>query len=360
MFMPRLCVALPAADRAQLTDVATSGRTPQKVAIRAQLLLWLADHVRPTEVARRLRISRNHVHYWLTRYVELGVGGVLKDAPRPGRRKRLTPDRIEAIVTATLTTTPPGATHWSTRTMARAQDVGETTVRTIWHQHGLQPHRLTRFKLSTDPHFVDKLRDVVGLYLDPPAQAVVFCVDEKSGIKALDRTQAVLPLRPGLPARQTHDYRRHGTTCLFAALRLFDGLVLGDCRAKRDTAGFVRFLDQIDQVTDADQSIHVILDNLSTHKSPPVQTWLAAHPRVTFHFIPTSSSWLNLVERWFGEITRQRIRRGTFRSVSALVAAIEDYLRHYNTAPKRFVWTKSADMILDKIARCPKPLRAGD
>lgn len=284
MFLPRLCVVLPAADRAQLTDVALSGRTPQKVAIRAQLLLWLADHVRPTEIARRLRISRNHVHYWVTRYVEQGVGGVLTDAPRPGRRKRLTPDRIEAIVTATLTTTPPGATHWSTRTMARAQDVGETTVRTIWHQHGLQPHRLTRFKLSTDPHFVDKLRDVVGLYLDPPAQAVVFCGDEKSGIQALDRTQPVLPLRPGLPARQTHDYRRHGTTCLFAALRLFDGLVLGDCRAKRDTVGFVRFLDQIDAVTDADQAIHVILDNLSTHKSPPVQAWLAAHTRpVSFH-----------------------------------------------------------------------------
>jgi transposase len=360
MFMPRLCVVVPAADRAQLTDVAASGRTPQKVAIRAQLLLWLADRVGPAEVARRLRISRNHVHYWLTRYVEQGVGGVLKDAPRPGRRKRLTPDRIAAIVTATLTTTPPGATHWSTRTMARAQAVGDTTVRTIWHQHGLQPHRLTRFKLSTDPHFVDKLRDVVGLYLDPPAQAVVFCVDEKSGIQALDRTQPMLPLRPGLPARQTHDYRRHGTTCLFAALRLFDGLVLGDCRAKRDTAGFVRFLDQLDAVTAADHAIHVILDNLSTHKSPPVQAWLAAHPRVQFHFIPTGSSWLNLVERWFGEITRQRIRRGTFRSVPALIAAIEDYLRHYNTAPKRFVWTKSADMILDKIARCPKPLRAGD
>ena len=358
MFMPRLCVCLPAADRAQLTDVAASGRTPQRVAIRAQLLLWVADHVGPAEIARRLRISRNHVHYWVTRYVEAGVGGVLKDAPRPGRRKHLTPARIEAIVTATLTTTPPDATHWSTRTMARAFAVGATTIRTIWHQHRLQPHRLTRFKFSTDPHFVDKLRDVVGLYLHPPEQAVVFCVDEKSGIQALDRTQPELPLRPGLPARQTHDYRRHGTTCLFAALRLFDGLVLGDCRAKRDTVGFVRFLDQIDHVTAADQAIHVILDNLSTHKSPPVQAWLAAHPRVHFHFIPTSSSWLNLVERWFGEITRQRIRRGTFRSVPALIAAIEDYLRHYNTAPKRFVWTKSADMILDKIARCPKPSRA--
>jgi transposase len=357
MFEPRVCVVLPAADRAQLTDVASSGKTPQKIAIRAQLLVWLADRVGPAEVARRLRISRNHVHYWVQRYVAQGVSGVLTDAPRPGRRTRLTPERIAAIVTATLTP-PPSATHWSTRTMARAQDVSEKSIRNIWHQHGLQPHRTTRFKLSTDPQFVTKLRDVVGLYLDPPAQAVVFCVDEKSGIQALDRTQPVLPLRPGLPERQTHDYRRHGTTCLFAALRLFDGLVLGDCRPKRDTAGFVRFLDQIEQVTAADQTIHVILDHLSTHKSPPVYAWLAAHPRVTFHFIPTSSSWLNLVERWFGEITRQRIRRGTFRSVPALIAAIEDYLRHYNAAPKRFVWTKSADLILDKIARCPKALNA--
>jgi transposase len=357
MFAPRLCVVLPAADRAQLRDVAASGKTPQKIAIRAQLLVWLADRVGPAEVARRLRISRNHVHYWVQRYVIYGVGGVLRDAPRAGRRTTLTPERIAAIVTATLTP-PSGATHWSTRTMARAQGVSEKSIRTIWHQHGLQPHRTTRFKLSTDPQFVTKLRDVVGLYLDPPERAVVFCVDEKSGIQALDRTQPVLPLRPGLPERQTHDYRRHGTTCLFAALRLFDGMVLGTCRAKRDTEGFVRFLDQIDQATEADQAIHVILDNLSTHKSPPVQQWLAAHPRVTFHFIPTGSSWLNLVERWFGEITRQRIRRGTFRSVPALIAAIEDYLQHYNAAPKRFVWTKSADLILDKIARCPKPLSA--
>lgn len=204
MFMPRLCLVLPIAERAQLTDVAASGRTPQRIAVRAQLLLWLADHVRPSEIARRLRISRNHVHYWVARYVEAGVGGVLKDAPRPGRRKRLTPARIEAIVTATLTTTPPGATHWSTRTMARAGKMSEKTVRNIWHQQGLQPHRVTRFKLSTDPHFVDKLRDVMGLYLHPPDHAVVFCVDEKSGIQALDRTQPVLPLRPASPrARRT-------------------------------------------------------------------------------------------------------------------------------------------------------------
>jgi len=358
MFMPKLCVVLPPADRAQFATLAAKGTTPQKVAIRARIMLMLADHTRPAHVAARLAVSRNHVHYWVRRYVTLGVSGVVRDASRPGRKKRITADRVAAIVNATLTTTPPGRTHWSTRSMARAQGVSEKTIRNIWHQHGLQPHRVTRFKLSKDPHFVDKLRDVVGLYLHPPENAVVFCVDEKSGIQALDRTRPVLPLRPGVPERQTHDYIRHGTTCLYAALRLLDGVVIGTCRPRRDTREFVRFLDRVEHGTEADQAIHVILDNLSTHKSPPVQRWLHRHPRVHFHFIPTSSSWLNLVERWFGEITRDRIRRGTFESVPALIAAIEDYLQHYNDAPRRFIWTKDVDMILDKIAKCPKPLTA--
>ncbi|HVL69670.1 MAG TPA: IS630 family transposase [Vicinamibacterales bacterium] len=356
--MPTLCVVLPPAERAQLRALVANGNTPQKLAVRAQIVLMLADHVRPSHVATRLKLSRNHVHYWVRRYVALGVPGVMRDASRPGRKKRITPEQVAAIVNATLTTTPPGRTHWSTRTMARAHGVSEKTVRNIWHQHGLQPHRVTRFKLSKDPHFVDKLRDVVGLYLQPPDKAVVFCVDEKSGIQALDRTRPVLPLRPGVPERQTHDYIRHGTTCLYAALRVLDGVVFGECRPKRDSKAFVRFLDQLEAATPEGDAIHVILDNLSTHKSPLVQRWLKRHPRVHFHFIPTSSSWLNLVERWFGEITRDRIRRGTFESVPALVAAIHEYLQQYNEAPRRFVWTKSADMILDKIARCPKPLSA--
>ena len=356
--MPTVCVVLPPADRAQLADVVANGNTPQKLAVRARILLMLADRVGPSLIATRLALSRNHLHYWVRRYLAEGASGVLHDAPRPGRRKRITPEQVATIVNATLTTTPRAATQWSTRTMARAQHVSEKTIRNIWHQHGLQPHRVTRFKLSKDPHFVDKLRDVVGLYLNPPEKAVVFCVDEKSGIQALDRTRPVLPLRPGVPERQTHDYIRHGTTCLYAALRLLDGAVLGTCRPKRDTKEFVRFLGHVERATAPDQAIHVILDNLSTHKSPPVTRWLRRHPRVQFHFIPTSSSWLNLVERWFGEITRERIRRGTFESVSVLVAAIEDYLRHYNEAPRRFIWTKDADMILDKIARCPKPLNA--
>ncbi len=358
MFTPTLCVVLPAADRAQLSDVVANGNTPQKLAVRASILLMLADHVRPSHVAARLALSRNHVHYWIRRYVAAGVGGVLRDAPRPGRRRRITPEHVAAIVEATLTT-PPAATHWSTRTMAKAQGVSEGTIRRIWHQHGLQPHRVTRFKLSKDPHFVDKLRDVVGLYLNPPDKAVVFCVDEKSGIQALDRTRPVLPLLRHVPERQTHDYIRHGTTCLYAALRVLDGAVFGSCRPRRDSQEFVRFLGRIDKATPPDQAIHVILDNLSTHKSPPVQRWLRRHRRVQFHFIPTSSSWLNLIERWFGEITRDRIRRGTFESVPDLVNAIDSYLTHYNTAPKRFIWTKDADTILGKIDKCQKALYAG-
>ena len=358
MFTPKLCVVLPPTDRAQLSAIVSNGNTAQKVALRARILMMLADHVRPSHIATQLALSRNHVHYWMRRYLASGVRGVVRDAARPGRRKRLTPERVASIVNATLTTTPPGATHWSTRTMARAQGVSEKTIRNIWHQHGLQPHRVTRFKLSKDPHFVDKLRDVIGLYLNPPDKAVVFCVDEKSGIQALDRTRPVLPLGPGIPERQTHDYIRHGTTCLYAGLRMLDGVVFGECRPQRDTKWFVRFLTRIDEVTAADQAIHVILDNLSTHKSPPVTRWLRRHARVRLHFIPTSSSWLNLVERWFGEITRTRIRRGTFTSVPALIAAIEDYLHHYNKAPRRFIWTKDADMILDKIAKCPKALNA--
>lgn len=358
MFSPTVCVVLPPADRAQLAQVVANGNTPQKLALRASVVMLLADQVRPSAIAERFRLSRNQIYLWTHRYLAAGVAGLLHDAPRPGRRKRITPAQVAAVVDATLHTRPPAATQWSTRTMAEAQEISEATVRRIWHQHGLQPHRVKRFKLSKDPQFVDKLRDVVGLYLNPPKKAVVFCVDEKSGIQALDRTRPVLPLQPGVPERQTHDYIRHGTTCLYAALRVLDGVVLGACRPKRSSEEFVRFLNRLEQVTPAGHSIHVILDNLSTHKTPRVRRWLARHRRVHFHFIPTSSSWVNLVERWFAEITRARIRRGTFESVPALIAAIEEYLRHYNSAPQPFVWTKDADTILGSIERCPKPLNA--
>jgi len=235
MFTPTVCVVLPAADRAQLARVVVNGNTLQKLALRATVMLMLTDHHRPSAVAEQFGLSRNQVYLWTHRYLEAGVPGLLHDAPRLGRRKRITPAQVAAVVEATLHTRPPAAAHWSTRTMARAHGISEATVRRIWHQHRLQPHRVTRFKLSKDPQFVDKLRDVIGLYLHPPKKAVVFCVDEKSGIQALDRTRPVLPLQPGVPERQRHDYIRHGTTCLYAALRVLDGVVLGTCRPKRSS-----------------------------------------------------------------------------------------------------------------------------
>jgi transposase len=360
MSVQTFCVHASPAEYAQLEQIAGHGRTPQKVACRARVVLMLANHEPPASVAEALRISRMTVRRWADRFVTDGVSGLLRDASRPGRRKQITPAHVHAIVEATLRTRPPAATHWSSRTLAKAQGVSDATIRKIWRQHRLQPHRVGRFKLSTDPRFVEKLRDVVGLYLNPPAKAVVFCVDEKSGIQALDRTRPVLPLRPGVPERQTHDYVRHGTTTLYAALRVLDGVVIGECRRRHRTREFVRFLHRLEKATPKRQSLHLILDNLSAHKSPPVQRWLARHPRVHFHFVPTSSSWLNLVERWFLEITRVRIRRGTFTSVPALERAICEYLTHYNQTPKPFAWTKDADTIIAKIDRCNEALNSRD
>lgn len=356
MHLPTVCVIASRACRSQLSQVVLNGNTPQKLVARARAILGLADRQRPSVVARQLAVSRNQVHRWVQRYLAGGVEALLTDAPRPGGQVPLSPAQVAAIVTATLTTRPAAATHWSTRAMAKAQAVSEKTVRRIWHQHGLQPHRVESFKFSKDPHFVEKLRDVVGLYLNPPDRAVVFCVDAKPNIQALDRTRPVLPLQPGLPERQTHDYRRHGTTTLFAALRVLDGVVIGECRARQRAREFVAFLKRLDAVTDPAMALHLILDNASAHKSATTQRWLARHPRFHVHFTPTSSSWLNLVERWFAEITRKRIRRGTFDSVPALQTAIHDYLDHYNQAPRPFTWTKDADTILAKIDRarsCP-------
>lgn len=351
MFQPTVCLVSSAADRAQLEQLASNGRTPQKTALRARIVLMLVTGAKPIQVADALGISRMRVRLWLQRYLSAGVRGLLRDATRPGRHPPLPAERIAAIVDMTLQTKPLQATHWTTRTMAKAAGISEAMVRRIWHQHGLQPHRVDRFKHSKDPRFVEKLRDIVGLYLQPPAKAVVFSVDEKSNIQALDRTRPVLPLQPHLPERQTHDYIRHGTTTLFAALRLLDGVVVGECHARHRSKEFITFLKRLDRETPVGLALHLIVDNSSTHKSPPVRRWLARHPRVHLHFTPTSSSWLNLVERWFAEITRTRLRRGTFESLPALLRAIREYLDHYNRSPKPFVWTKDADTILGKIAR---------
>lgn len=356
MFNPARALALDDNQRKRLKALVASGKTPQKIALRARIVLLAGQGLPNHAIARQLQTSRPTVLLWRQRFAHRGVPGLLQDAPRAGRKKALTAEQIQAVVEATLHTTPPAATHWTTRTLAKAQGVSHMAVQRIWKQHRLQPHRIETFNLSRDPHFVEKLRDIVGLYLNPPDKALVFSVDEKSQIQALDRTAPLLPLRPGLPARQTHDYKRHGTTTLFAALNLLDGKVLGQCLPRHRSREFVGFLKQIDQQTPPELALHLIVDNSSTHKSPAVKRWLKKHPRVHLHFTPTSSSWLNLVERWFGEITRKRIRRGTFRSVPELVAAIEEYLNVYNQQPKPFVWTQPADMILAKVNRCKEAL----
>lgn len=356
MFTPAGALELDDHQIKRLKSLAASGKTPQRIVLRARIVL-LAGEGRPNHsIAQELKTSRPTVLLWRQRFARKGVPGLLQDAPRTGRKKALSAERIQSVVEATLHTAPRAATHWTTRTLAKAHGLSHMTVQRIWKQHRLQPHRVETFKLSRDPHFVAKVRDVVGLYLHPPDKALVLSVDEKSQIQALDRTAPLLPLRAGIPARQTHDYKRHGTTTLFAALSLLDGKVIGQCLPRHRSQEFVSFMEQINQQTPDELDLHLIVDNSSTHKSPRVKRWLKKHPRFHLHFTPTSSSWLNLVERWFGEITRKRIRRGTFRSVKELIGAIEEYLVVYNRQPKPFRWTKTADMILAKVDRCKEAL----
>jgi transposase len=317
-----------------------------------------ADGVTSQDIAEQLEISRPTVQLWRERFLALRMAGLEKDAPRPGRLPSIPATKIRAIVEATLRTTPPAATHWSTRTMAQAQGVSEATVRRIWKQHNLKPHLVKTFKLSRDTQFLEKLTDGVGLYLNPPDKAWVLCVDEKSQIQALDRTQPGLPIKKGRCGTLTHDYKRNGTTTLFAALSMLDGKVIGDCMPRHRHQEFIRFLKKIDSETPAGLNLHLIVDNYGTHKHPRVQSWVRRHPRFHLHFIPTSSSWVNMVERWFREITDKRIRRGVFRSVPELIAAIEEYMNNHNQNPRVFVWTASVESIMDKIAKCKEALDA--
>ena len=346
-------------DQELLQHLVRAGSTPQKVALRARILLGAAEGRSNYQLSEELNVSRPTILLWRQRYLDAGLAGVLRDAPRPGRRKMLTANQVDAIVHATLHTMPRDATQWSVRSMAKAQGVSAAMVHRIWRAHRLQPHRSEHFKLSRDPSFARKVRDVVGLYLNPPDKALVLCVDEKSQIQALDRTQPVLPLRPGIPARQTHDYERHGTTTLFAALNILDGSVIGSCLPRHRHGEFLKFLERIEDSTPRRREIHLILDNYGTHTHPKVTQWFSDHPRYHLHFTPTSASWLNLVERWFAEITRKRIRRGTFTSVPALVAAIREYLRIYNRNPKPFIWTATPSTIMRKVQHCKEALETG-
>jgi len=359
MWEPAEALAVTEEDKALLEQMLSCGWTPQRIVFRARIILGAARGTSNNELAEQLKTTRTTILKWRQRYVEGGTEGVLTDAPGRGRKKQISPEKEAAIVNATMNDRPKNATHWSTRLMAATQGVSSTTVFQIWRAHRLQPHRVKTFKFSKDPQFVEKVRDVVGLYLNPPEQAIVLSVDEKSQIQALDRTQPILPLRPGVPERQTHDYQRHGTTTLFAALNVLTGKVIGSCMPRHRHSEFLAFLQQIDRSVSADKDVHLILDNYGTHSHAKVKEWLAEHPRYHLHFTPTSSSWLNLVERFFAEITERRIRRGTFQSVPKLTKAILEYIRERNKKPKPFVWIATSEQIIAKIKRCLGNLKTG-
>jgi transposase len=337
-------------ERAELSSVAARRTTAQALALRARIVLRCATGAENRQVAADLRIDKTTVGKWRRRFVERRMDG-LRDEPRSGMPRTIDDARIEAVIVQTLESLPADATHWSSRGMARASGLSVSTVQRIWRAFGLQPHRLETFKLSTDPDFVAKVRDVVGLYVSPPAHAIVLCVDEKSQIQALDRSQPMLPMRPGQPARRSHDYKRHGTTSLFAALDIATGRVIGKCYPRHRAVEFRKFLDEIEAAVPTDLDVHLVIDNYATHKAPTVRNWLNRRPRWHVHLTPTSSSWLNQVERFFALLTDRQIRRGVHRSVAALKAAITAFLDQHNANPKPFRWTKSADDILASIER---------
>ena len=334
----------------QLVEWTRRHKTSQALALRSRIVLACAQGADNSEVARRCRVTRQTVGKWRRRFLEQRVDGLL-DEPRPGAPRKLDDARIEQLIATTLNERPRQASHWSTRLLATKLGVSQSTVSRAWRAFGLQPHREETFKLSTDPLFIDKVRDIVGLYLNPPTKAMVLCVDEKSQIQALDRTQPLLPLAPGVAERRTHDYKRHGTTSLFAALDLASGRVIGELHRRHRSKEFLTFLRTIETNVPASLDVHLILDNYGTHKTPSVKAWFARHPRFHVHFTPTSASWLNLVERFFALLTTRQIKRGAHRSTRELEQAIRSYLNIYNEDPKPFIWTKTADEILASLAR---------
>jgi transposase len=339
-------------ERSQLRGWARGPKSAQALAMRSRIVLACAEV--PTaqngQVAEDLGISRGMVTKWRNRFALDRLDGLL-DEPRPGRPRGISDEDVERVITETLESTPKDATHWSTRSMAAHVGLNQTAVSRIWRAFGLAPHRQDSWKLSKDPQFIDKVRDVVGLYLDPPERAVVLCVDEKSQIQALDRTAPILPMMPGTPARASHDYLRSGTSSLYAALNLTTGKVIGSLHARHRAIEFKKFLTTLDREVPADLDVHVVLDNASTHKTPAIKRWLAAHPRFVLHFTPTSASWLNLVERWFAELTTKKLQRGAHRSVRALNTDIHTWIDTWNDDPRPYVWTKTADQILESIAK---------
>jgi len=347
---PKVALILTHDERQQLESLAHRSRSAPHVARRARIILACADGTDSKVVARRLHVTPATVCKWRGRFVRQRLDG-LYDEPRPGAPRTITDEQVEAVIIRTLETTPRGATHWSTRDMAKAVGLNHMAISRMWHAFGLQPHRSETFKLSNDPLLVDKVRDIVGLYLNPPTHAAVFCVDEKPQIQALDRTQPLLPMQPGQVERRTHDYKRHGTTTLFAALNAKTSEVVTQFHQRHRSPQFREFLDLIEAQVPRSLDVHIIMDNYSTHKTALIRNWFAKRPRFHVHFTPTYASWLSLVERWFAELTTKQIRRGAFRSVPQLKAAIQEFIDAHQANPKPFVWTKSADQILASIAR---------
>ena len=343
-------VVLSEAEREQLEAWARRRTSAQALAERSRIVLAAAEGLKNTEIAERLGVHRGTAAQWRSRFVEDRLDGLL-DEPRPGRPRTVTDVQVEEVIVKTLESVPSNATHWSTRSMAAEVGLSQSAVSRIWRAFGLQPHRQETWKLSRDPQFVAKVRDVVGLYLDPPERAVVLCVDEKSQIQALDRTAPILPMLPGTPERATHDYKRAGTSTLYAALDITTGKVIGALHSRHRAIEFKKFLQTLEGEVPGELDIHLVLDNSSTHKTPAIQRWLAGHPRFVLHFTPTSSSWLNLVERWFSELTTKKLRRGSHNSVRQLNNDIRGWIDTWNESPRPFVWTKTADQILESVAR---------
>lgn len=349
-------VKIDDSQRETLAQWARSRSLPARQVERAKVILLAADGKTDLEIAASLHMTNKKAARWRKRFLKLGLAGLEKDATRPGRKPAIATAVKLELIEKTTQSTPANATHWSTRTMAAEMGVSEATVRRIWHANGLKPHLLEGFKLSNDKRFAEKLDAIVGLYLNPPEHAMVLCVDEKSQIQALDRTQPGLPLKKGRGATMTHDYKRNGTATLFAALNTLDGTVIGMCQERHRHQEWLKFLRVIDQVTPADKQLHLIADNYSTHKHPKVQRWLKRHPRFHMYFTPTSASWLNMVERFFRDLTENRLRRGIFRDVEDLIIAIEAYIDRHNEGPKPFIWTAKANDILEKVKRARKTL----
>lgn len=330
--------------------------TPQQVVLRCRIILYASQGESDASIADKLEINRKTVRLWRDRFTKEGLGGLWEIAPGRGRKATYGKDRVQALIDATLQSKPKGSTHWSCRTMAVSQGISKSTVSNVWRSHNIKPHLTKTFKLSRDPKFLAKLTDVVGLYLNPPDKAIVLCVDEKSQIQALDRTQPGLPLKKGRCGTMTHDYKRNGTTTLFAALDLLQGKVIGDFHKRHRHQEFLKFLRHIDREYHGKKTLHLVMDNYGTHGHANVKAWLQKHPRFVIHYVPTSCSWLNLIERWFAELTNKRIRRDSFVSVEALIAAIEDFLAVWNENPKPFVWTATVDSIVTKLSRCRQTL----